>query len=134
VIQSPLLLGANDIEERIARIGATRIGVGLTIGVSPRLGGRIFGVPGEQLTATARLLARLFAIRNVALGGYALSVRQASAAERRRCFTLNAAIDVADLAVLVPLLFRRDLRRAGLMGSALAISAALAWLELLEDC
>lgn len=134
MVRSPLFRGASDIEEKIARIAAARIAVGASVTATPGLVARIFGAPTEQLTPSARMLGRLFGIRNVVLGVWALSVRDASAAERRRCFTLNAAVDTADLVVLVPNLLRRDLRRTALMSSALATNAILCWLELLEDC
>jgi hypothetical protein len=131
MIRSPLLLGAHDQRRRLLQLGVTRISVALPIAVSPRLGARIFGTPAEQVTPVAAYLARLFAIRNATLGVWALAVRDASAAERRSCVQYNLAVDVIDMAVIVPLLFRRDLRRTAVMSGALSGSAILGWLELL---
>ena len=130
MLRSPFLMGATTQTDRITRIGVARIGVG-SVCLSARLAARIFGAPAEQVTPTARLVTRLFAIRNIVLGAWALAVRDADAEEQRRCFQLNAAVDIADVAVLAPFLLRRDLRRAAVMATALGVSATIGWLELL---
>ena len=99
------------------------------------LGRRIFGIPAAQDNGGGlRLAARLFGIRNVVLGSWALLARDQGVDERRLCYRLNAAVDVADVAVLAWAGIRGDgLRRAALMGGALGGSVLLAWLDLLGD-
>ena len=91
----------------------------------------VASAPAEQVTPVAALLARLVAVRNVTLGMWALALRDAGAAERRRFVRYNLAVDVVDLAVITPLLLRRDLRRTAVMAGALATSAIFGWLDLL---
>jgi hypothetical protein len=132
MLPSPFLLGAASREDKITRIGAARIGVG-SLTLVTGLAARLFGAPPEQVTPTARMMTRLFGVRNIVLGVWALGVREASPEEQRRCFRLNAAVDVADVVVLAPFLLRSDLRRAAFMASALGVSATLAWLDLLAS-
>jgi hypothetical protein len=101
--------------------------------LAPTLGGRIFGVPSEQINPAARFIARLFGVRQLVLGAWALSVRDAEPAAQKLCVQLNMAVDAADLAVVVPYLLRRDLRRAALMSALLAVSAVSGWYELLGE-
>ena len=79
----------------------------------------------------AALLAELVAVRNVTLGAWALALRDAGVAERRRFVRYNLAVDLVDLAVFTPLLMRRDLRRTAIVAGVLATSATLGWLDLL---
>ena len=125
--------GARDHRDRITRIAVARLSVGSSVGLATGVTARVFGVPRDQVTPAARLIARLFGVRNCVLGVWALSVRDASAAEQKRCFQLNAAVDIADLAMLMPLLARRGLRRTAIMSSVLAVNATLAWWELLQE-
>ena len=130
MIRSPFMLGASSQSQRMTRIGVARIGVG-TEGLATGVAARVFGAPPDQVTPTARMVTRLFGIRNVALGAWTLAVREASAEEQRRCFQVNAAVDIADVVVLAPYLLRADLRRAAFLACALGISATLGWAELL---
>lgn len=106
--------------------------VGSSVGLTTTLAGKVFGVPAEQLTPGARLVARLFGIRNCVLGAWTLSMRDAGADEQRRCFQFNAAVDIADILFIAPYLRQRELRRAALMSLVLASSATLAWVNLLS--
>ncbi|TMB91188.1 MAG: hypothetical protein E6J45_06855 [Chloroflexi bacterium] len=133
MLTSPFLLGARDRRERILRIAVARMTVGSSVGVTTTLAAKVFGVPDEQLTPGARLIARLFGVRNCVLGAWALSMRDAGADEQRRCFQFNAAVDIADFVLLAPYLRQRELRRAAFLSLALATSATLAWVNLLSD-
>jgi hypothetical protein len=96
---------------------------------------RFFGIPAAQDNGGGlRLAARLFGIRNVVLGTWALLARDQGIDERRLCYRLQAAVDAGDLAVLAWAGIRGDgLLRPALMGGALGSSAVLAWLDLLGD-
>ena len=85
------------------------------------LGRRIFGIPAAQDQGGGlRLAARLFGIRNVALGAWTLLARDMNMDERRLCYRLNLAVDSADIAVLGWAgVSGSGLRRAALMGGAL---------------
>jgi hypothetical protein len=132
MLPSPLLLGARDQRERMTRVGVTRIVLGSSVGLTTTIAAKVFGAPPEQLTTGARFLARLFGVRNCVLGVWTLALRDADPAEQRRCFQFNAAVDIADLLLVIPFLRHRDLRRAAFMSAVLAASVTLAWVELLE--
>lgn len=131
--RSLLLLNAGSNRERFTRMAAARSAVGLSVGVSPALGGRLFGIAPSQMTPPARLLARLFAVRQVCLAAWIHSVRDAGKDEQRRCAGVNLAVDAADLAILVAVVMRPGLRRAAAMSAVLAGNATLAWAELLQE-
>lgn len=132
MLSSPLLLGTRDLPGRMTRMGAARVVVGLA-GVQPNLGAKIFGAPPEDVNHTTRYVARLFAIRNIVLGSWVLSMRRATGADLRRCVTLNLAVDAADLIAIAPVFARRGLRRTAAMSALLAVSATLGWLQILES-
>ncbi len=130
--RSLLLIGTHGTESQLTRMGIARIAVGLA-GVDPGLGAKIFGAPPEQVTPAARLLARFFTIRNIALGAWVLRIRDAGAEDQRRCAQVNLAVDAADLVVTLPSIFTKDLRRTAIMSSFLAAQATLAWVQVLQD-
>ena len=116
----------------MTRMGVARISVGLS-GANPSLGAKIFGAPTDQVTPVARLLARFFTIRNVALGTWVLTMRDADGRDRRRCVQINLAVDTADLVAIVPVLARQGMRRTAVMSALLAGSAILGWLQILDE-
>ena len=74
--RSPVLLGTHTERERATRVGIARIAVGSTMLLTTGLGRRIFGIPAAQDQGGGlRLAARLFGIRNVALGAWTLLAR-----------------------------------------------------------
>jgi hypothetical protein len=134
VVRSPLLIGAHDERSRALHVGVSRITVGGSLLLMTGLGRRIFGVPDEMDNAAVRVTTRLFGIRNIMLGAWAIAARDQGPAERRLCYQLNAVVDAADLGILALGAIRdRRLVRAALMGGALGTSALLAWLALLND-
>jgi hypothetical protein len=131
--RSPLFIGAEAERDRATRLGVGRMTVGSTL-IATGVARRLFGVPAEYDNGAARLVARLAGVRNIALGAWSLQVRDHSKAERRLCYQLNAAVDAADVAVLLWAgITHKELRRAALMGSALGVSMLLGWMDLLED-
>jgi hypothetical protein len=134
VIRSPLFIGSTSERERATRAGIARMCVGGSLLVTTGLASRVFGAPAGHDNATTRLLARLFGIRNIVLGFWALAARDQGAAERKLCYQVNAAVDAADLAVLAIAFVRAsEMRRAVVMSSALGGSALPAWLELARE-
>jgi hypothetical protein len=132
--RSPLLLGTEGEGEMATRMAVLRITVGLAPLLAPGMSKTVFGVPAEHDTPTTRAVGRLFGIRNVILGGWALAVRDADVEARRLCYRLNAIVDGLDVAVLLwPLLRRQGIGRFALSSAALGTSAALGWIDLLEE-
>jgi hypothetical protein len=133
--RSPLLLGTGSERERATRIGIARICVGGSMLLTTGLARRFFGIPAAQDNGGGlRLAARLFGIRNVVLGTWALLARDQGLDERRLCYRLNAAVDAGDLAVLAWAGVRGEgLLQPALMGGVLGGSAVIAWLDLLAD-
>lgn len=133
--RSPLLLGTGSERERATRIGIARICVGSSMVLTTGLARRVFGIPAAQDTGGGlRLAARLFGIRNVVLGTWALLARDQGIDERRLCYRLQAVVDAGDLAALAWAAVRGEgLLQPALMGSVLGGSAVLAWLDLLGD-
>lgn len=118
MIRSPLLVATDTEQDGATRIGMVRMAVGALPLVAPGLARVLFGLPKTDDTPTVRTVARLFAIRNLVLGLWVLSVRDADVGSRRRCYQLNAAVDALDVLVLVwPVVRRQGLIRFGL-GSA----------------
>lgn len=131
--RSPLLIGTAGERAMATRMGVTRICVGLGPLIAAGLAEVVFGIPHEHDTATTRALGRLFGIRNVVLGTWALSVRDADGEARRLCYRLNAIVDGVDVGILLwPVLRRQGIARFALTSALLGTSAMVAWLELLE--
>ncbi|MPZ65626.1 MAG: hypothetical protein GEU83_08955 [Pseudonocardiaceae bacterium] len=132
MIRSPLLLGTSTERDGVTRIALVRAGLGALGLLATRPVQLAFGLPAAQDTPAARALGRLFGVRNVVLAAWALIVRDADHDTRQRCYQLNATVDAADMVVVLwPVLRRQGLARFGIASAALAISATLAWLELL---
>ncbi|MFN2463942.1 MAG: hypothetical protein ABR573_08595 [Candidatus Dormibacteria bacterium] len=132
--RSPLFLGSSSESERAMRAGAVRIGLGAVMLAAPALGRRIFGVPDNQDNTAVRLLARLFGIRQVVLGAWAIQVQGRPVADRRLCYQLNAMTDAIDvLALGLAAVAGTGMVQAAVMGSALGISETLAWIDLMEQ-
>lgn len=133
--RSPLLLGTGSERERATRIGIARITVGSSMLLTTGLARRIFGIPAAQDKGGAlRLAARLFGIRNVVLGAWALLARDQAIDERRLCYRLQAVVDAGDLAALAWAGVRGEgMLRPAIMGGFLGSSALLAWLDLIGD-
>jgi hypothetical protein len=122
-MRSPLLTGTLSEYDGATRLGAVRIGLGGLLFLGTGLARRLFGVPAAQDSAALRLVARLFGIRNIVIGLWVLRTRDAAPDDRRACYRLNTAIDVAGAA-------GEGLWRAAATGSLLASSAVTGWLEL----
>lgn len=86
----------------------------------PGLGAKVFGIDPEA-QPSVRLMARLFAVRDLALG---LSLLQASQADADRQVDLGILVDTADLVAIVAAASRKQVpARMVLLGGTLAGSA-----------
>jgi hypothetical protein len=133
MIRSPLLVATNTEWDGATRIGIVRIAVGALPLLAPGPARIVFGLAKKDDTPALRTVARLFAIRNIVLGLWVLSARHGDANSRHRCYQLNAAVDAADVLVLVwPVVRRQGLTRFSLGCASLGLCAILSWLELLK--
>lgn len=128
------MIGSTTERERATRAGVVRMAVGTTLFLTPGLGRILFGIPQDQDNASVRLLARLFGIRNVVLGGWTLVARDHEPEQRRACYQLNAAVDAVDIVALaIAGITGEGLVQAAIMGSVLGASELLAWIDLNGD-
>ncbi|MCB9592297.1 MAG: hypothetical protein H6719_06165 [Sandaracinaceae bacterium] len=112
----------------IVAMGLGRVTIGLAPFVAAAPVSRMLGFPAAHDTPTARLMARMFGVRDVGLGVLAFYavLHPATAAFM---FLFNAFMDAGDLvSIAVPLAKRQGIDRAALQSSALAITGGLAWL------
>lgn len=128
------MLGSSSESERVTRAAGARIAIGALLLLAPGLGRRVFGIPDNQDNGSLRLLARLFGVRNVVLGTWALMARDQEAEQRRVCYQLNAVVDGVDVVALaVAGITGEGLVQAAIMGGLLGTSELLAWVDLLGD-
>ncbi len=123
----------DELKRLTARAAAGRVIIGLAPLLAPGPTSRLLGFPRAHDNPSARLLGRLFAVRDVALGVLTWQVRD-DPKLLRHAFRINAAIDVSDAtaAALPPLLGRRGIDRAALSTAAFALGGANVWLTLLR--
>lgn len=125
---------ANDDELKrlTARAAAGRVAVGLAPLLAPGPTSRLLGFPRAHDNPSARLMGRLFAVRDIALGVLTWQVRN-DPVLLRQAFRINAAIDASDMTVAaLPLVGRRGIDRAALSSAAFAFAGANVWLTLLR--
>jgi hypothetical protein len=115
-------------------MSGARAAIGLSALLAPGLASRVMGFPREQDNATARLLGRLFAVREIVLGGYTAAQAQRDPA-RPNLYLLNATVDSSDAVVIaLTLLGRRGVGRAAAGSLALAMPFAATFLWLRGSC
>ena len=115
-------------------LSGTRAAVGVAALAAPGLASAIMGFPRGSDTASARMIGRLFAIREVALGAYTAAQVQRNATQPD-LYLLNAAVDGSDAVVCaLTLLGRRGVGRAAFGSFALAIPFAATFLWLRGSC
>jgi len=111
----------------IIAMGCARIMIGLAPFVAARLVSAKLGFPEAHDNPTARLMARLFGVRDVGLGVLAFyAVLHPATAAFVMLF--NAAMDAGDLVSAgVPLVKRQGIDRGATRSGALALLGGLAW-------
>jgi hypothetical protein len=104
-----------------------RVGLGLAPFVAAAATSRLLGFPAAHDSPTARLMGRLFGVRDIGLGVlafYALQHREAASF----LFLFNAATDAADLvAIGIPLARREGIDRGAVASGLCAIVGGLSW-------
>lgn len=132
-VGSPMLVGTQTEQEAARRMGVVRVLVGAGGLLSTSLVRDLMGVPATYDTPVTRAMARLFGIRNVALGVWTLNVDRHNADVRRSAYRHNRAVDAIDAATLLPLAMNRHGEgRFGRTSLIFAICATLAWSEILR--
>ena len=114
----------------VIAFGLGRIAIGLAPFVAARTTSQLLGFPQSHDTATARLMARFFGVRDIGLGVLAFyAVRHPEAAAF--VFAFNACMDLGDLfAITIPLVKRQGIDRAAALSALLAIGGGTGWLIL----
>lgn len=112
----------------IAAMGVGRIMIGLAPFVAAGPVSRMLGFPSAHDTATARLMGRLFGVRDIGLGVlafYALAHPETAPF----IFLFNAMMDAGDLfATTIPLVKRHGIDRGALLSAAMAAAGGTGWL------
>lgn len=108
-------------------LAAGRFAVGLAPVVAAEPTMKLLGFPPEQDNPSARMMARLFGVRDIGLGAVVL----ASTREKRslcRSFLLNGAMDLSDAAMIsAPLIARSGIDRAAGTSLGFALGGLSAW-------
>lgn len=110
-------------------MGIGRIILGLAPFVAASASSRLLGFPQSHDNATARLMARLFGVRDIGLGVLVFyGLKHPDSLGFLVLF--NAITDFGDLvAISIPLARRQGIDRAALASAAFALPAGLGWLE-----
>jgi hypothetical protein len=112
-------------------MSAARASVGAAALLAPRLTSKLMGFPDQHDNPTARMVARLFAIREIALGTFTATQARRNPVQPD-LYLLNAAVDLGDAAVCaMTLVGGRGVARAaaGSLALALPFAATFLWLR-----
>jgi hypothetical protein len=122
---------SNALQMAVILMGVGRALIGLAPFVAAGLTSRALGFPAEHDTATARLMARMFGVRDIGLGVLAwYAVAHVETAPF--LFAFNAAMDAGDLlSISLPLVRRQGIDRAALRSAVFAVIGGSAWLTVL---
>jgi hypothetical protein len=112
----------------ISGMGLARITLGLAPFVAAGPSSRLLGFPASHDSPTARLMGRLFGVRDIGLGVLAFyALRHPEVAPF--LFLFNAFMDFGDLvAVTIPLARREGIDRAAVLSGLFALTGGLGWL------
>jgi len=108
-------------------MGVGRMLIGLAPIVAPQLSSRLLRFPSDHDNATARLMGRLFGVRDIGLG--VLVIYAVTNLELLRwVFLFQAATDGADALCIAPNLRDPKMRKAAGASLAFAIGGGSSWL------
>lgn len=112
----------------IFAMGIMRILIGVAPILAPSLASRLLHFPVAHDNPTARLMGRLFGVRDLGLGllvFYALAHPE----HLGPMFLFQAAMDGGDLlSIAVPLVRRQGIDKAALLSAGFALSGLLGWI------
>lgn len=104
-----------------------RVLIGLAPIVAAKPSSRLLGFPEAHDNPTARLMGRLFGVRDIGLGALVV-MSLGDPVALRRAFWLNLAMDLGDAAVIgVPLARRQGIDRAAALSLCAALGGAVCW-------
>ncbi len=107
-------------------VGRVLIGLAPIVAAAPA--SRLLGFPDAHDNPTARLMGRLFGVRDIGLGALVV-MHLGDPAALRKAFWLNLAMDLGDAAMIaVPLARRQGIDRAAGLSLTFALGGATAWL------
>jgi hypothetical protein len=111
-------------------MGLGRIALGLAPLLAAGPASRLLGFPASHDNATARLMGRLFGVRDIGLGVLAFyAIRHPETAPF--IFLFNAFMDLGDLfAITIPVVKRQGIDRAAALSALFALMGGLGWLLL----
>ena len=119
-----------DLSSFITVAGLIRIVIGLAPILGARVTARWLGFPDEHDNPTARLMGRLFGVRDIGLGVIAFGAL-AGKVDLGFALLFNAATDLADVVMIAVPLARRDcIDRPALLSLSMAAGGGLVWVAL----
>jgi Domain of unknown function (DUF4267) len=105
-----------------------RIAIGLAPMVAAGASARMLGFPPEHDNATARLMGRLFGVRDIGLGVLVIAAMRHPHILLPPVFLLNLATDLADAAVIaIPLRQGGEMEQGARRSLSFALVGALLW-------
>jgi hypothetical protein len=108
--------------------GRAALGVAPFVAAGPLV--RLFKLPPEEDTATARVFARFFGVRDIGLG-IVVAAALSDMSWLRWSFLFNALMDAGDFcAVLLGIRARPQLKRQFLAFGAFSVAGGLGWVVL----
>ena len=122
--------------DRVRAIGtalaAARTGIGAVALLAPAITSKALGFPSDADTPSARLVARFFGLREIAMGVLTLTQLRRNPGDQW-LLAWNAAVDGSDAILAGLALARRNgIDRAALGTIALAVPLCVSWLWLLR--
>ncbi|MFO0546805.1 MAG: DUF4267 domain-containing protein [Polyangiaceae bacterium] len=110
-------------------MGVGRIILGLAPFVAAGATSRLMGFPAAHDTPTARLMARLFGVRDIGLGVLVFWALRTGGPALPFAIVFNALTDFGDLfATSIPIVRRQGIDRAALTSLGFALTAGVGWL------
>lgn len=113
-------------------LSVARVILGLAPIVAARPSSRLLGFPDAHDNATARLMGRLFGVRDIGLGAIVV-MNLGDPLALRKALWLNLAMDLGDaLMIAIPLVRRQGIDRAARLSLMFALGGATAWIVALQ--
>ncbi len=112
----------------VSGLGLGRMAIGLAPFVAAGASSKLIGFPTAHDNPTARVMGRMFGVRDLGLGILAFyGLRHPEALGFIMLF--NAAMDLGDLgSIAIPLLKRQGIDRGALVSAMFAATGGLSWL------
>src|SRR4051794_25082784 len=110
-----------DIRSRALAMASVRAVIGAASILAPSRASRLMGYPAEHDSSTARLVGRLFGVREVMLAWLVFDASRRPDGLSRNALMTQAAVDAGDVAVQIwPLLRREGIARGAARGAGVA--------------